>query len=231
MPDEAATTTDTAATTQTDATAATTATTTTDAPWTKDNFDPERAQRLVENLRGDLAEQKTKSDTAIKAAVEQAKKETLAEFGRLLSGEGPIETDPEKLQAKVSDLSSKISEKDGEITKSQSDLKAANLSVAIALLAPELGGNTRALLANEKFKTSIASAEPTDEAALKAAITQALQDNAALKQPPTRTGDGNHTGPTVQSLQSQLAAAIEKKDITETIRLKQAIAAASRPRS
>ena len=88
------------------------------------------------------------------------------------------------------------------------------------------GGNPALLLTNEKFKTSIASVEPTDEAAVKAAITQALQDNAALKATPSRSGSGEHQGATVQSLEAQLKTAEEKKDFRETIRLKRAIASA-----
>lgn len=193
------------------------------APWTKETFDPERAFRLVENLRSDLAEQKTKTEQAIAAAAETAQKDTLAQFAKLLGGGEQEETDPEKLRAKVTDLSTQIQTKDGEITKAQADIKAARLETAVALLAPELGGNTKLLLANEQFKTSIASAEPTDEAALKAAITKALQENAALKQPPARSGAGEHTGPTVQSLEAQLKAAEEKRDQAEIIRLTRAI--------
>jgi len=84
------------------------------------------------------------------------------------------------------------------------------------------------LLSNEQFKTSIASVEPTDEAAITAAIHQALQANAALKATPSRSGGGEHQGATVQSLEAQLAAATKAKDMTETIRLKQQIAAARR---
>lgn len=201
-----------------------------DAPWTKENFDPERAFRLVENLRGDLAEQKTKTAQAIAeasaAAAEKAQKETLAQFAKLLGGGEQVETDPEKLNASLTALQTQLGEKDTAITQAAAALKAQQVATAVALLAPDLGGNTKLLLANEQFKTSIASAEPTDEAAIKAAITKALQENAALKQPPARSGAGEHTGPTVQSLEAQLKAAEEKKDVTETIRLKRAIAAA-----
>ncbi|WP_350347255.1 hypothetical protein ABIQ69_11500 [Agromyces sp. G08B096] len=197
-------------------------------PWGDDpsKFDPDKAWKLIQNVKGDLVEERTKREQAIKDAVEQAQKSTLAEFAKLLTGGEPEETDPEKLKARVTDLSTQIQSKDGELTKAQADVKAANLSTAVALLAPSLGGNAKLLLANEEFKTSIASAEPTDEAAITAAITKALQANAALKQPPARSGAGEHTGPTVQSLEAQLKAATEKGEWRETIRLKRAIAAA-----
>jgi hypothetical protein len=199
------------------------------APWTKENFDPERAWKRIEKMQADAAEKATKTDAAIAAAAtaaaEKAKKDTLAEFGRLLAGEEAPETDPEKLQAKVTGLAGQIAEKDTALTAAQALVKAGELSLQVALLAPTLGANTKLLLANEQFKTSIASAEPTDEAALTTAITKALQDNAALKQPPTRTGDGNHTGPTVQSLQAELAAAEKAGNFAEVIKLQRRIAA------
>lgn len=197
-----------------------------DAPWTKDNFDPERAYRLVENLRGDLAAAKTKTDQQIAAAAEQAQKDTLAQFAKLLGGGEQQETDPVKLAEKVTDLSSQVQAKDGDLTKAQSDLKARDLTIAVLQSPAARDANTALLLANEQFKTSIASAEPTDGAAITAAITKALQDNAALKATPSRSGGGEHQGATVQSLEAQLAVATKAKNFTETIRLKQAIAAA-----
>ncbi len=198
------------------------------APWTKENFDPERAWRLTENLRTDLAEQKTKTETAIAAAAEKAKKDTLAEFSRLLSGGEAEETDPEKLKAKVTDLSSQIQTKDGALTTAQAAVKSGQVATQVAILAPGLGASARLLLNNEAFKSSIASVEPTDEAALTSAITKALQANAALQATPSRSGSGEHQGATVQSLEAQLAAAQQKGDKTESIRLKMAIAASRR---
>lgn len=196
------------------------------APWTKENFDPDRAYKLVENLRADLAESKTKTEAAIAAAAEKAQKDTLAQFAKLLGGAEEPETDPVKLAAKVTDLSSQIAAKDSDLTKAQADIKAANLATQVALLAHGLGGNAALLLKNEDFKTSIASVEPTDEAALSSAITKAVQATPALKATPSRSGSGEHQGATVQSLEAQLVKATEARDLTETIRLKRAIAAA-----
>lgn len=198
-------------------------------PWGDDptKFDPNKAWTLIENLRGEVAAAKgDKTELTTRLTAAETKFNQFAQgLGGLLGFEAP-ETDPEKLQAKVTDLSTQITEKDSTITKAQADLKAANLSTQVAILGGPLGANIPLLLNNEEFKTSIASVEPTDGAALTAAITKALQANAALKQPPTRSGAGEHTGPTIQTLESQLKAAQEKKDLVETIRLKQAIAAA-----
>jgi len=201
-------------------------------PWGDDpsKFDPTKAWNLIQNVKKDLADQKTKTDAAIAAAAtkaaEDAQKATLAQFAKLLGGGEELETDPVKLQAKVTDLSTQVAEKSTSLTKAEADLKAATLSTAVAIHAHALGGNPALLLTNEQFKTSIASVEPTDEAAIKAAITKALQDNAALKATPPRSGSGEHQGATVQSLEAQLKTAEEKKDFRETIRLKRAIASA-----
>lgn len=200
------------------------------APWTKENFDPDRAFKLVENLRADVAAQKTRQAdelaAAVKKASEDTQKATLAQFAKLLTGEGEPETDPAKLNDALAALKTQVTDKDTALTAAQTSAKAAQVAFQVALHSPQLGGNAALLLANEKFKTSISTVEPTDEAAIKAAITQALQDNAALKVTPSRSGSGEHQGATIQSLQAQLKTAEEKKDVMETIRLKRAISAA-----
>ncbi|WP_434315842.1 hypothetical protein [Leifsonia sp. P73] len=130
-----------------------------------------------------------------------------------------------KLAAKVTDLSSQIAAKDGDLTKAQADVKAAQLSTQVAILSHGLGGNPKLLLSNEAFKTSIASVEPTDEAAISAAITAALQANAALKATPSSSGGGEHQGGAAQALQAQLAAAEKANDYQLVISLKRQIAA------
>lgn len=199
-------------------------------PWGDDptKFDPNKAWNLIQNLRKDAENRQAKTDAAIAAAAEKAKKDTLAEFGRLLTGEQAPETDPAKLNEALTQLKSTVTEKDTALQEAQKQAKSTQVALQVAIHAPTLGGNTALLLANEQFKTSIASVEPTDEAAIKAAITKALQENAALKQPPARSGDGEHTGPTVQSLEAQLTAAKESKDMAEVIRLTREIAFAKK---
>lgn len=198
-------------------------------PWGDDpsKFDPDKAWKLIENLRSEVATAKgDKTALTDRLAAAEGKFEQFTKgLGGLLGFEEP-ETDPAKLQEKVTSLSTQIAEKDTNLTKAQADIKARDVSLAVAMAAPSLGANTKLLLANEEFKNSIASVEPTDEAAITAAINKALQANAALKQPPPRSGAGEHTGPTVQSLEAQLKTAEEKKDVRETIRLKRAISAA-----
>lgn len=198
-------------------------------PWGDDptKFDPDKAWKLIENLRAEVATAKgdktalTDRLTAAEGKFDQFTKG----LGGLLGFEEP-ETDPAKLQEKVTDLSSKVEAANGELTKAQVDIKTARLEREVAILAPTLGANAKLLLANEQFKTSIAAAEPTDEAAITAAIQKAVQDTPTLKATSPRSGGGEHKGAAVQTLEAQLAKAVESKDLTETIRLKRAIAAA-----
>lgn len=199
-------------------------------PWGDDptKFDPNKAWDLIQNVKGDLAAEKAKRDeaiaTAVKAASEQTQKDTLAQFGRLLTGEDAPITDPVKLAAKVTELSTKVTEQDTTLTKAQSDLVASQLATAIAIQAPGLGGSAKLLLANKEFTTSIASVDPTDEAAITAKITAAIQANAALKATPSSSGGSEHQGGQTQALQAQLAAAEKANDYQTVISLKRHIA-------
>lgn len=201
-------------------------------PWGDDptKFDPNKAWNLIQNVKSDLATEKQKREEAIAEAVKKASEETqkatLAQFAKLLTGEGEPETDPAKLNEALNALKGQVAEKDTHLTKAQTEAKATARDLQVAILAPTLGANAKLLLANEQFKTSIATAEPTDEAAITAAIQKAVQDTPTLKATSPRSGGGEHQGATVQTLEAQLAKAVESKNLTETIRLKRAIAAA-----
>ena len=195
-------------------------------PWGDDptKFDPDKAWSLIQNVKGDLAQEKAKRDQAIADAVAAAEKNILGNIAKALGGEAPAETDPVKLQASVADLTTKLGEKDTAIQTAEAQAKFGAVALQVAILGGPLGANIPLLLNNEQFKTAIASVEPTDQAAITAEITKALQANAALKQPPRQSGTGEHTGPTVQSLESLLAAAEKAGNAAESIVLKRRIA-------
>ena len=201
-------------------------------PWGDDpsKFDPDKAWKLIQNVKGDLESEKTKRADEIAAAVKKAsedtQKSTLAEFAKLLTGDGEPETDPTKLNEALTALKGQVTEKDTALSTAEQTAKTSAVALQVAIHSPSLGASAALLLANEKFTNSLGTVEPTDEAAIKAAITQALQDNAALKATPSRSGSGEHQGATVQSLEAQLVKAAEAKDFKETIRLKRAIVAA-----
>ncbi len=194
-------------------------------PWGDDptKFDPDKAWKLIQNIKGDLAETKSKTAAEIAAAAakaaEDAQKATLAQFAKLLTGEGEPETDPAKLNASLTELKGKVTATETQLTEAQAAVKDSQRAFAVALLAPTLGADTTKLLTHEAFKNSIASVEPTDQAAIQAAITKAVQDTPTLKATPSRSGGGEHQGATVQSLEAQLKTAQETGNQTEVIRL------------
>lgn len=197
-------------------------------PWGDDptKFDPDKAWKLIQNIKGDLDSEKERRATEIAAAVKKAsedtQKATLAQFGKLLSGEAEPETDPVKLAAKVTELSTAVSEKDTSLTKAQADILAGKLATAVAIQAHGLGGSPKLLLANQEFMTSIASVDPADEAAITAKITAAIQANAALKATPSSSGGSEHQGGQTQALDAQIAAAEKAGDQQSVISLQRA---------
>jgi len=182
----------------------------------------------VKKIRDEAAENRVAAREAREAATATEKKfsDFIASLGAAAGFGEQQETDPAKLQAKVTDLSTQITDRDTNLTKAQADIKAANLSTAVAVLAHGLGGSAKLLLANADFKTSIASVDPTDEAAITAKITAAIQANAALKVTPSSSGSSDHSGGQTQALEAQLAAADKAGDIALSITLKRRIAAA-----
>jgi len=192
-------------------------------PWGDDptKFDPDKAWKLIQNVKGDLETEKSKREQAIKDAVTQAQQSWTQQIGQALGITKVEETDPAKLNESITELTAKVSEKDAAIA-------AKDRTIAVLTNPAIRAANGPALLADKAFQDSIASVEPTNEAAITAAIAQRLQANPALKATPSRSGSGEHQGATVQSLETQLAAAQEKGDKTETIRLKMELAAARR---
>ncbi|MGB3413168.1 MAG: hypothetical protein WBA28_00475 [Microbacteriaceae bacterium] len=187
---------------------------------------PENDREYLESLRQEAAANRVAAKEAKDAAEAQATE--LAKFKTAFStalGIEPEETDPEKLKAKLAERDALVTEKDAALTTAQAAAKAAELNVQVAIHAHGLGANAELLLTNKEFKDSIAEVDPSDKAAIQAAITKAIQANAALKATPPRSGGGEHQGPTVTTLETQLKAAEEKKDTKLVISLKRQIAA------
>lgn len=76
--------------------------------------------------------------------------------------------------------------------KSQADLKVAKLENAVLLHAPALGANAAVLLDSRAFATKLAGMNPDDNAAISAAITEFIANNASAKL--TTAGGGSGTG-------------------------------------
>lgn len=138
---------------------------------------------------------------------------------KALGGSEPeVETDPAKLAQRIAEKDSTISAKDAEI-------KARDLHIAALSSPAARGANADLLLKSEAFKTSIASVDPTDGAAITAAITAVLQANPALKATPPSSGSDGHQGGQIKSLEAQLATAEKTGDTSTSIILKRRIAA------
>lgn len=188
---------------------------------------PENDKEYLSQLRQEAAASRVEAKAAKEAADKIAKEQE--EFKASIAAAFGIkkeETDPVKLNATISEMSTKISEATEKATQAETAIKKAQLDAQVAILAHSLGGNAELLLANKDFQDSIAEVDPSDKAAIQAAITKAIQANAALKAVPNHSGNGeNHTGPTVQTLETQLKEAEEKKDLNLIISLKRRIAA------
>lgn len=193
----------------------------------KESTPPENDKEYLAQLRQEAAASRIEAKAAKEAADAQAAE--LAKFKTAFStalGIEPEETDPAKLNAIILEKNSKISEQETKAKDAETKASTAERNAQVAIHAHRLGGNAELLIANKEFQDSIAEVDPSDKAAIQAAITKAIQANAALKAVPNHSGNGeNHTGPTVQTLETQLKEAEEKKDLNLIISLKRRIAA------
>ncbi|MEC4016089.1 hypothetical protein [Streptomyces sp. H27-D2] len=140
-------------------------------------FDPARFEKLVENLRGDVASEKTKREAAeTKAADEQAaflKKVALA-FG-IDSGEEKPPT-PEELAAQ-------LAEARGETKASRDQARQHAVQLAVYRSAAQHGGDPESLLDSRGFETAIKDLDPasaTFAVDMETAVKAAVEGNTKL---------------------------------------------------
>jgi hypothetical protein len=162
------------------------------SPEFKGEFDPAKFQKLVENLRGDVATEKAKRETAEqKAADDQAAfmKKVAAAFG--------IETD-EKKPPTPEELAKELEAARGETKESRAQARQTQVELAVYKTASRHGGDPDALLDSRQFANAISKLDPStdgfDEAVGKA-VKSAVDSNAKLaakrpepKQEPTPAG-------------------------------------------
>ncbi len=99
------------------------------------------------------------------------------------------------------------------LTAAESARDAALRELAVMRIAPAVGANPAALLDSTTFLTAIANVDLQNEDAVKAAITDALEKNSALKAAPTlpaTNGGGAQGGSTATptTLEGAIAAAL-----------------------
>lgn len=151
------------------------------APKFEGEFDPARFEKLVENLRGDLAAEKAKRETAEKtfeqkAADQQADlmKKVAAAFGYDTGEEKP--PTPEELTQKLADEQSRTKEFEDTARQTQVEL-------AVYKSAGKHGGDPDSLLDSRGFAQAIAKLDPASPefaASVEKAVKAAVEANPKL---------------------------------------------------
>jgi hypothetical protein len=156
------------------------------APKFEGEFDPAKFERLVENLRGEVAAEREKRTAAEKSATEQAAqqqadlvKKLAAAFG--LQGE-------EAKPPSVEELTKQLADSHAETEKTQALARQRDVELAVYRSAGSAGGDADALLDSRAFVRSIRDLDPAAKdfaEQVAAAVKTAVDSNPklALKQP------------------------------------------------
>jgi hypothetical protein len=141
------------------------------------DFDPAKFERLVENLRGDVAAEKAKRE----ALEQKAKDDQDALMKRVATAFG-LETDEAKPPT-PEELAKQLDEARGETKESRAQARQTQVELAVYKTAGQHGGDPDALLDSRAFANVIAKLDPTagdfDEAVGKA-VKQAVDGNSKL---------------------------------------------------
>lgn len=180
-------------------------------PWE----DPKAAQAEIERLRRENGAART---NAKQAAADEARAELARSIGEILNPGSAEALDPAKLTE--------------SLTTSQAEAKQARVELAVFRAAGAVNGDPAALLDSTSFLKSLADVDPSDSAAVQAAITKAVTDNPRLGVAPNepRTPAPNPAQGTSASgapgFDSQIAEATKAGNHLLAISLKQQRAAA-----
>lgn len=180
----------------------------------------DHSKKVVEAIRGDFKRERAARQAAEKkatdalAAAEAAQTEMAKKVGKALGLVEDEEVDPAKLIEQA--------------TTSQKAAKKAAVELAVFRAAATANADPEALLDSRTFLATVADIEPSDSAALVAAITDAVATNPRLgKAEPVVPGmrpnraQGTSAQPPV-GIDAQIAAAEASGDIRQAIRLKAA---------
>jgi hypothetical protein len=169
--------------------------------------DPTAAKAEIERLRKENAKDRTDAKTK---AAEEARTELAQTIGKALGIVEEETIDPAKLTE--------------SLTTSQAEAKQARVELAVFRNADTAGGDPVALLDSTSFLASLAAIDPTDNAAVTAAITSAIEANPRLA---VQTAPGMKPNPAQGRSASpplgvtdQIAAAQKAGDIKAVLRLK-----------
>ncbi|MHC3450769.1 hypothetical protein [Streptomyces prasinus] len=125
------------------------------APKFEGEFDPTKFERLVENLRGDVAAEKAKREALEKKAKDD--QDTLMK--RVAKAFG-LETDEEKPPT-PEELAKQLDEARGETKASREQARQTQVELAVYKTAGRHGGDPDALLDSRSFANAIAKLDPS----------------------------------------------------------------------
>lgn len=180
------------------------------SPWD----DPIAAKSEIERLRKENGAARTNAKAQ---AAEEARTELAASIGKILNPDAETPLDPARLTE--------------SLTTSQAEAKQARVELAVFRNAEAAGGDPAALLDSQSFLTSLADIDPTDAAAVSAAIASAVELNSRLGVAPSepRTPAPNpaqgSSGAGAPGIDAQIADAAKAGNIQLAIALKQQRAA------
>ncbi|MFB7707891.1 hypothetical protein [Streptomyces sp. NPDC056105] len=148
-------------------------------------FDPAKFEKLVENLRGDVAAEKAKREAA-----EQKAKDDQAAFMKKVAGAFGIETDEAKPPT-PEELAKQLDEARGETKESRAQARQTQVELAVYKTAGQHGGDPDALLDSRSFANAISKLDPSADGFDKAvgeAVKAAVDGNSKLaaKAPETK---------------------------------------------
>ncbi|MEU3432363.1 hypothetical protein [Streptomyces sp. NPDC006863] len=183
------------------------------APKFEGDFDPARFEKLVENLRGDVAAEKAKRE-----ALEQKAKDDQDTLMKRVATAFGLETDEAKPPT-LEDLAKQLEESRGETKESRAQARQTQVELAVYKTAQKHGGDPDALLDSRSFANAIEKLDPSaadfDEQVGKAVKT-AVDSNKKLaakapKQEPEPTPAGGAPMDGAGNGKRQLGAADVKR--------------------
>lgn len=151
------------------------------APKFEGEFDPAKFERLVENLRGDVAAEKAKREAA-----EQKAQQDQADFMKKVAAAFGIDTGEEKPPT-PEELAKQLDEARGETKASRDQARQTQVELAVYKSAGKHGGDPDALLDSRGFANAIAKLDPTSgsfNADVEKAVKQAVEANPKLAAKP-----------------------------------------------
>ncbi|MFE7233913.1 hypothetical protein ACFVAF_25250 [Streptomyces sp. NPDC057596] len=142
------------------------------------DFDPQKFERLVENLRGDVEAEKQKRQAAEKKAADDQ-----SDFMKKLAGLFGVQTDEEKPPT-PEELAKQLEASRGETKASRDEARQTRVELAVHRNAARLGADPDALLDSRAFEKALGYLDPAADdftTSMENAVKQALEANPKLK--------------------------------------------------